>query len=309
MTLQKRILKLKGKIFKLDFLKNDIKNVADEVNSYLEKIFSYGDQDYKIICEAANYSILNGGKRIRPFILISFAEMLGAKKEKALPFAAALEMIHTYSLIHDDLPCMDNDDYRRGKPSNHKVYGEANALLAGDALLTEAFSVVIKADLPSDTLLRAVEVLSSSAGYKGMIGGQVMDMSPLLLREDIEKLKKMCALKTGKLISAAAILGCLSANVNDEAVLKSAECYAQNIGLAFQITDDLLDKYGTQQELGKPVGSDDKNDKTTFLTFMSPKDAQAYAKKLTEEAIEQIKDFKNNEKLVALAYLLLNRKN
>ncbi len=293
----------------MDFLKNDIKSVAEEMNSYLEKVFSSDDEDYEIISEASNYSLLNGGKRIRPFILVSFAEMLGADREKAFPFAAALEMIHTYSLIHDDLPCMDDDDQRRGKPSNHKVYGEANALLAGDALLTEAFSVIIKADLPSDILLKAVEVLSSSAGYKGMIGGQVMDMSPELLREDIEKLKKMYSLKTGKLISTAAILGCLAANVTDEAVLKAADGYAQKIGLAFQIIDDLLDKYGTQEELGKPVGSDDKNDKTTFLSFMSPEEALSYAKNLTEEAVKEIKDFKNNENLVALAYMLLNRKN
>ena len=292
----------------MDFLKTDIKNVADEMTSYLEKIFSYDDEDYKIISEASNYSLLNGGKRIRPFILVSFSEMLGADRKNALAFASALEMIHTYSLIHDDLPCMDDDDLRRGKPSSHKVYGEANALLAGDALLTEAFSVITKADLPPSTLLKAVEVLSSSAGYKGMIGGQVMDMSPELLRNDLEKLKKMYLLKTGKLISCAAILGCLAADVTEESVLNPAKVYAEKIGLAFQIIDDLLDKYGTQEELGKPVGSDAKNDKTTFLNFMSPENALSYAKNLTEEAVREIKHFKGNEKLVALAYMLLNRK-
>jgi geranylgeranyl diphosphate synthase type II len=299
---------LKRKNFKLISLENDIKNTADEINDYLKSVFSYDDEDFKIICDSVNYSLLNGGKRIRPFILISFCEMFGGKREKAIAFASALEMIHTYSLIHDDLPCMDDDDQRRGKPSNHKVYGEANALLAGDALLTEAFSVALKADLPAETLVLAIKTLSSAAGYEGMIGGQVMDMSPELLQKDVEKLKKMYSLKTGKLISAAAILGCLAANVRDEATLKSAERYAQKIGLAFQIVDDLLDKFGTEEDLGKPIGSDDKNDKTTFLLFASPEEARAYAKKLTEEAVSEIERYSGNEKLVSLAYLLLERK-
>ena len=289
-------------------LEKDIKNTADEINDYLKGIFSYEDEDLKAIREAVNYSLLNGGKRIRPFILISFCEMLGGDRKKALAFASALEMIHTYSLIHDDLPCMDDDDQRRGKPSNHKVYGEANALLAGDALLTEAFSVILRADLPAETLIKAVDTLSSAAGYKGMIGGQVMDMSPELLKTDVEKLKKMYSLKTGKLISAAAILGCLAANVKDEAVLASAERYSQKIGLVFQIVDDLLDKFGTEENLGKPIGSDDKNDKTTFLLFASPDEARAYAKKLTKEAVAEIEAYKGSEKLVSLAYLLLERK-
>ncbi len=289
-------------------IENAIKSTALLVNDKLNSILPSSDIDTKVIYDASNYSLLNGGKRIRPFILFCFSKAFDGKTENALSFASAIEMVHTYSLIHDDLPCMDNDDYRRGKPSNHKVFGEATALLAGDALLTEAFSVISRTDLAPDILIKAVNVLSECAGCRGMIGGQVMDMSPELLRDDIEKLKKMYRLKTGMLISASAKLGCLAAGISDDTILNSAENYSYNIGMAFQIIDDILDRYGNQNNLGKPIGSDEKNNKTTFLSFMTKDEAYNEAKRLTELAIKSIENIPNNRELCELGYYLLNRK-
>ena len=289
-------------------IENEIKITAEKVDKHLASCLVCDDPDLKSLFDSANYSLLNGGKRIRPFIILQFSRALGGDERVALDFAAALEMVHTYSLIHDDLPCMDNDDYRRGKPSNHKAFGEATALLAGDALLTQAFSVLSSADLPSEVLIEAIKLLSYNAGIKGMIGGQVMDMSPELLKNDFERLNKMYSLKTGALIVTAAKLGCLSANITDEKVLLSAEKYAQNIGLVFQIVDDLLDKYGDEKALGKPVGSDEKNDKTTCLSFISKEEAEIKAKRLTEEAISYLENIPQSEALSSLALFLLNRK-
>ena len=298
----------KRMIKKLISIENEIKNTADKVNEHLNSILVCDDNDLKAVFDAANYSLLNGGKRIRPFILLQFSRAFGGDERVALDFAAALEMIHTYSLIHDDMPCMDNDDYRRGKPSNHKAFGEATALLAGDTLLTDAFFVLSSADLNSDVLIEAIKLLSCNAGCRGMIGGQVMDMSPELLKDDFVRLKKMYSLKTGALIITAAKLGCLSANITDVELLASAEKYARNIGLVFQIVDDILDKYGDEKELGKPVGSDAKNDKTTCLSFLSKDEAFKMATCLTEEAVSSINNIPNNEILSSLAFFLLNRK-
>jgi len=203
---------------------------------------------------------------------------------------------------------MDNDDYRRGKLSNHKAFGEATALLAGDALLTDAFFVLSSANLHPGVLIEAIKLLSYNAGCRGMIGGQVMDMTPELLKDDFERLNKMYSLKTGALIITAAKLGCLAANVLDKKILSSAEEYARNIGVVFQIVDDILDRYGDEKDLGKPVGSDAKNDKTTCLSFISKEEAFEKAKQLTDEAVSSISNIPNNEILTSLAYFLLNRK-
>ena len=306
--LQKKTLIPKRMNKQLINIENEIKIIAEKVDKHLNSVLVCEDDDLKIVFDAANYSLLNGGKRIRPFILLQFSRALGGNEGVALDFAAALEMIHTYSLIHDDMPCMDNDDYRRGKLSNHKAFGEATALLAGDTLLTDAFFVLSSAKLSSDALIEAVRLLSYNAGPRGMIGGQVMDMSPELLKNDFTRLEKMYSLKTGALIITAAKLGCLAANITDAEILDSAEKYAQNIGIVFQIIDDLLDKYGDEKALGKPVGSDAKNDKTTCLSFISKEDAFEKAKRLTEEAVSSIKNIPNNEALSSLAYFLLNRK-
>ena len=298
----------KRKTEQLINIEKEIKITAEKVDAHLNSVLNCEDADLKAVFDAANYSLLSGGKRIRPFIILQFARALGGNEDVALDFAASLEMIHTYSLIHDDLPCMDNDDYRRGKLSNHKAFGEATALLAGDALLTDAFFVLSSANLHPGVLIEAIKLLSYNAGCRGMIGGQVMDMTPELLKDDFERLNKMYSLKTGALIITAAKLGCLAANVLDEKILNSAEEYARNIGVVFQIVDDILDKYGDEKALGKPVGSDAKNDKTTCLSFISKEEAFEKAKQLTDEAVSSISNIPNNEILTSLAYFLLNRK-
>ncbi|MBE6695441.1 MAG: polyprenyl synthetase family protein [Ruminococcaceae bacterium] len=298
----------KRKTEQLINIEKEIKTTAEKVDAHLNSVLNCEDADLKAVFDAANYSLLSGGKRIRPFIILQFARALGGNEDVALDFAASLEMIHTYSLIHDDLPCMDNDDYRRGKLSNHKAFGEATALLAGDALLTDAFFVLSSANLHPGVLIEAIKLLSYNAGCRGMIGGQVMDMTPELLKDDFERLNKMYSLKTGALIITAAKLGCLAANVLDKKILSSAEEYARNIGVVFQIVDDILDRYGDEKDLGKPVGSDAKNDKTTCLSFISKEEAFEKAKQLTDEAVSSISNIPNNEILTSLAYFLLNRK-
>lgn len=268
---------------------------SELISAELEKILGEYDEDYKIIFDSMNYSTLGAGKRIRPTITLEFAAMLGADQKAALPMACAVEMIHTYSLIHDDLPCMDNDDYRRGKPTNHKVFGEANALLAGDGLLTHAFNVIANNPYTSpEQSLKAVRILSENAGVFGMIGGQQLDMLGENKKLTEEKLIKMHSLKTGALITASALLGCICAN-GSEKDFESAREYSKNIGLAFQIIDDILD-------------DGEEENKTTFLDFYSLEEANEYAKTLTNNAILAIKEYKNNQTLTELALYLSDRK-
>jgi geranylgeranyl pyrophosphate synthase len=233
--------------------------------------------------------------------------MLGADLSASMPFAAAVEMIHAYSLIHDDLPCMDDDDFRRGKPSNHKVFGEANALLAGDALLTNAFLALIRANVPSQVLADAVEALSSAAGDEGMIGGQITDLEGEGRELSFDELLTLHSLKTGKMIEVSALLGCLAAGKKaDDEVSQRICAYARNIGLAFQAVDDLLDVIGDESVVGKSL-SDKDNNKTTFLTFFDIEGVKDYAKRLTEEAIEEIELINNSDTLRELAWYLLER--
>ena len=257
------------------------------------------------------YSLLSGGKRLRPFIVVE-AYKLFAKDdniEKALPFACALEMIHTYSLIHDDLPAMDNDDYRRGKLTNHKVYGESNALLAGDALLTYAFSVLASNDMVSPSSVKlATKALADCAGFAGMAGGQMIDTN--LQANTYAELEKMHELKTGALIKCAMLLGYYAfCDIPDEKIVEDLKKFATNIGIAFQIRDDILDKIADESILGKPVGSDEKNQKKTSLSFMSIDEAQARVDFLTDEAIEIITKYSDDDEciLADLAKYLVNR--
>ena len=250
------------------------------------------EQNYAALLEAMEYSLLSGGKRIRPILTLESCVLCGGRREQALDFAAGVEMIHTYSLIHDDLPAMDNDDMRRGRPTNHKAYGEATAILAGDALLTAAFEQLSKAELPADRVVRAVRCLSNNAGPYGMVGGQALDMAGegrSLLRTELEQLQK---LKTGCLISAAAELGCIAAGGSEEQQ-KQLRRYAQAIGLAFQIRDDMLDVTSTDQELGKPVGSDRDNDKNTFVSVLGLEGCAALVDELTGKAIRSLEGFEH----------------
>ena len=260
-----------------------------------------------IIMQAEKYSLLGGGKRIRAFLVNEVARMLGADLSASMPFAAAVEMIHAYSLIHDDLPCMDDDDFRRGKPSNHKVYGEAYALLAGDALLTNAFLALTKANVPSSVLAEAVAALSNAAGDEGMIGGQVTDLEGEGRKLSFDELLTLHSLKTGKMIEVSALLGCLAAGrkTDDEITLRVC-AYARAIGVVFQAVDDLLDVIGDESVVGKTL-SDKDNNKTTFLTFFDIDGVKDYAKRLTEQAIAEIETIDNSDTLRELAWYLLQR--
>ena len=261
------------------------------------------------LSESMQYSAYSGGKRIRPYLTFAFCQLFGGREVDAIPFACALECIHTYSLIHDDLPCMDDDDLRRGKPTNHKIYGESTALLAGDALLTFAFQLMTeKSTVSPRQTLAAVQYLAYCAGMEGMVGGQQLDLEGEHTRHDFETLERMHRQKTGALIKAAAYLGCCAAGVSDETdKCRAAITYAENIGLAFQVVDDILDRTGDTTILGKPVGSDFLNQKTTFLSFMSETEARAYAERCTQAAIDAISPYAGSEKLIELANYLLTR--
>ncbi|MBO5788869.1 MAG: polyprenyl synthetase family protein [Clostridia bacterium] len=285
-----------------------MKQVAEEVEQCILSHLENEDKDIARTYEAMRYSVCAGGKRIRPFLVVSISDMLSGEHEKAVLFGAALEMIHTYSLIHDDLPCMDDDDLRRGRPTCHKVFGEAMAVLAGDGLLTEAFSLLSSSDLSFYDKAQSIAILSQAAGAKGMIGGQAMDMQA---EADgigsVEQLMKLCQKKTGALIVAAAKLGLLSAGITDVDIEGAILTYAANIGLAFQIVDDYLDVNATTEELGKPIGSDAQNGKTTFMTYMTEQEAKAEAEALTLSACQSISAIPHCEMLLQLANNLLHR--
>lgn len=271
-------------------------------NTYLEMIdaalaqYIYPVNDgQELVADAMRYSIQNGGKRIRPMLTLEFCRVCGGNPKAALPFACAVEMIHTYSLIHDDLPCMDDDDLRRGKPSCHKQFGESYALLAGDGLLTLAFETLTKAAevAPSD-IVRAVRVLSDLAGVNGMIGGQVIDLLSEEKQVDYDTLHCIDKLKTGALIKSAALLGCIAAGVQDETTLSAAKTYAENIGFAFQVVDDILDVTSDTTTLGKPVGSDEKNAKSTFVSLLGLEACKTLADKLTADAVQALSAIPDN---------------
>ncbi|MBE6662957.1 MAG: polyprenyl synthetase family protein [Ruminococcaceae bacterium] len=305
----RRILSLMINDFQ-KLLKENTEILEKELEKYIDVDKSYG------LSDVMSYSLLNGGKRLRPFIVIEASKLFSKEFDinRALPFACALEMIQTYSLIHDDLPCMDNDDYRRGKLTNHKVFGEDKALLAGDSLLTYAFEVLASNTFVSDYNVRLATVaLAKYAGFSGMAGGQMIDLNSAGNINSYEELKQMHALKTSALIKCAVVLGYLSAvEKPKQEIIDDLEKYAENIGIAFQIKDDILDKTSTSEELGKPVGSDEKNGKTTSLTFMSIENAENEVKALTDEAIKIIEKYYKNESqthsLVELAKYMVSRK-
>ena len=256
----------------------------------LEEYLPEDDEGDLPVGEMMAYSLKNGGKRIRPVLTLEFCRICGGSPEKALPFACALEFIHTYSLVHDDLPCMDNDDYRRGQPSSHKKYGEANALLAGDALLTRAFSILAAAELPPSFIVRAADALADAAGANGMIGGQYLDLDGENKTLSIEDLRRIDALKTGALIKCACLLGCIAADADIDRI-DAAEAYAENLGVAFQIVDDILDVTADAETLGKPVGSDEKNGKNTYVSLLGLEGAAAEAEKYTKQALAALDVF------------------
>ena len=295
-----------------DTLSSAIAGNSERTLVALESFFAgkRDDGSLRIIKEAQEYSLLGMGKRIRPFLVNEVCRMLGGKTEGSMPFAMAVEMIHTYSLIHDDLPCMDDDDMRRGKPSNHKVFGEATAVLAGDALLTNAFLAAAEnTAIDAEATRAAIALISEAAGDGGMIGGQVLDIYGEDKEISFDELLLLHSLKTGKMIELSAALGAIAAGYREDSSEYATVCsYARKIGIVFQAVDDLLDAYGDESAMGKPILSDTENKKTTFLTFFDADGVREYAKRLNDEAINEISKLKGSEILVALAEMLLNRK-
>lgn len=255
------------------------------IENRINQIFPESSLPYSEVINASRYSLLLGGKRVRPALVLEFCRLCGGNTDAALDFAVALEMIHTYSLIHDDLPCMDNDDMRRGKPSCHKAFGEDIALLAGDTLLTNAFSVIAASSATAEQRIKAVELLSGYAGVHGMIGGQVLDLSFEKNTPTAEELAEMYSLKTAALLICAASLGFVAADKGSTLDLKAAKEYGYNLGLAFQIIDDILDCTADEALLGKPVGSDLKNQKTTFVSLYGIEKARLVAAEMTDKAL------------------------
>lgn len=284
----------------------------EETEGFLDRYLSPRDcVGQEEVVSAMRYSVFAGGKRLRPALTMEFCRASGGVWEQALPFAAALEMIHTYSLIHDDLPCMDDDDLRRGRPTNHKVYGEAMAVLAGDALLTQAFELTANPEyigsLLPETVLRAVHDLAREAGVLGMIGGQVLDMDAEHRELDYEALVRLQERKTGALMRTAAHMGCLIGGASAEQTA-AADRYTQYLGLAFQIQDDILDIEGDEHVLGKPIGSDRQNGKATFPMLLGLEACRRKVRVLTEEAVDTVKlAFDDCDFLVQLAESLIDR--
>ena len=281
-----------------------------EYKAYIEQFLRdwyarFDGEPQKLLFDAMNYSLQAGGKRLRPVMAFEFCRMCGADWRDAAPLAAAVEMIHTYSLIHDDLPCMDNDDFRRGKPTNHKVYGEAMAVLAGDALLTDAFTVASTAPLQGRHMADAIGILSECAGSLGMVGGQVLDIlseNRALTEQEVLDIQSR---KTGALIRAACALGALAGGASEEQF--DAACrFAAALGLAFQIRDDMLDVIGTQEEMGKGVGTDAA--KNTFVKLYGLEKCEELVQQYTKSAIEALDVFENTEYMVALAKSLTDRR-
>ena len=284
---------------------------SDAIESAFEEYFKNKEIDKGVspFLAAEKYSLLGGGKRIRPFLVNEVCAMLGGDVRASMPFAMAVEMIHTYSLIHDDLPCMDDDDMRRGKPSNHKVFGEAYALLAGDALLTNAFAVAASNKYTDAQITaRAVELIAAAAGDAGMIGGQFIDLEGEMRKLSLDELLMLHNLKTGKMIELSATLGCLAAGYGEDTMeFECVKKYAQRIGLAFQVVDDILDVEGDEATVGKTLKSDAGNQKTTFLSFFDIERAKRYAQSLTQEAKIEISKIDNSDTLCNLAEYLATR--
>ena len=280
-----------------------------------EKLYQYFETslpEYKILFESMEYSVKNGGKRVRPLLTLLFYNACGKDDVlKVMPMAEAVEFIHTYSLIHDDLPCMDNDDFRRGKPSNHKVYGETTALLAGDGLLTAAFERISVWSLAglydAEIAVKAIHELSVYAGARGMIGGQIIDIANENNPDaDYETLQLMDNLKTGCLISVACALGCIVAGASDD-LINSAKVFGEKLGLAFQIKDDILDVTSSLEKLGKMTGSDKENNKSTYVTLLGIEKCEELVKELTNEALESLNAFPNNKLIKEYADYLADR--
>ena len=289
-----------------DMTANEYKKYVD---AKLSEYFKPSGLSYDGLLESMHYSLTAGGKRIRPMLVLEFCRISGGNIEKTLPVACAIEMLHTYSLIHDDLPCMDNDALRRGKPTNHVVYGECTATLAGDALQAEAFGTIARSQLPAEARVTCVEILADAVGSDGMCAGQYLDMvgEHKLLSED--ELNDINSHKTGSLLTAACRMGVAAAGGN-KAMLEAAAQYGACVGAAFQIRDDILDVISTSEELGKPIGSDAQEHKNTYMTLLGEYKCMQMIEKLTDQAKNAIAGtFKDTKFLCELADSMVTRKN
>lgn len=284
------------------------------MQQYLQRIEHYlstqclrypGEPQQKLM-DSMRYSLLAGGKRLRPVMVLEFCRMCGGEDESALPLAAAIEMIHTYSLIHDDLPCMDNDDFRRGNPTNHRVYGEAIAVLAGDSLLTEAFTMVSKAPLPAEARVLAIQTLAECSGCTGMVGGQVLDIMSEERACTEQEILDIQVRKTGALIRAACMMGVIAGTGNQEQ-MDAAARFADHLGLAFQIRDDMLDVIGSAEKMGKSVGTDQS--KNTFVRLYGLQRCERLVQEHTRAALDALSAFNDPSFLTELAHRLTSREN
>ncbi len=284
-----------------------LRQYRDYIEQYLADFYArFHNEPQKEIFEAMEYSLLGGGKRLRAVFAFEFCRMCGEDWKKAAPFAAAVEMIHAYSLIHDDLPCMDNDDFRRGKPTNHKVYGETMAILAGDGLLTDAFTMAVSADMEPKAVVDAIGVLSECAGSLGMVGGQVLDIKSeerILTEQEVLDIQRR---KTGCLISAACAMGAIAGGCTKEQYEAACQ-FAAGLGLAFQIRDDMLDVIGTQEEMGKGVGTDEA--KNTFVRLYGLEKCENLVQTYTNYALKALESFENTDFIRWLALSLTDRRN
>ena len=288
-------------------LEKQCREYREYVEGYLKEHYdALNDQPQKLLFDAMRYSLMAGGKRLRPILAFEFCRVCGRDWKNAAPFAAAIEMIHTYSLIHDDLPCMDNDDYRRGRLTNHKVYGEGMAVLAGDALLTDAFGIAASAQLPNPgDMATAIGVLSECAGSLGMVGGQVLDIMSEERELNEQEVLDIQNRKTGCLISAACALGVIAGGGSEKQY--DAACqFAAGLGLAFQIRDDMLDVIGTQEELGKATGVDTQ--KNTFVKLYGLERCEELVATYTNYAIDALNSFSDTAFLKELAKSLTERR-
>ena len=280
-----------------------LKQYQMAVEDYLKQCFT-DDRPQKRLFEAMRYSLLAGGKRICPVLVLEFCRICGGDWKKAMPFAAAIEMVHTYSLIHDDLPCMDNDDYRRGRLTNHKVFGEAQAVLAGDALLTAAFYTAAGTDAPPETVVKVIQILSGCAGEKGMVGGQILDIDGENQKLDADQVHTIHRLKTGALIAAACRMGAVAGGASS-IQLQAAKDYAEAIGLAFQIRDDMLDVLGDAKKLGKAVHVD--GNKNTFVSVYGIERCKELIAQENQKALDALQAFEDRQFLMDLTEMLASR--
>lgn len=281
-----------------------IKKIDKALNSYLPE----KENPQSVIYTAMRYSLFAGGKRLRPILMLECAKMCGGNESEVMPFACAMEMIHTYSLIHDDLPAMDNDDLRRGMPTSHIKFGEATAILAGDALLNKAFEITSDTEINPRLALKAISILSSSSGTEGMIGGQIVDIESEGKNISIETLRYIYLLKTGAIIRSSCTVGAVLSGAGNEEI-KAVDEFASNLGVAFQIQDDILDVEGDTETLGKPIGSDEQMQKNTYVKLLGLDESKRLVQKYSDKAKQSLKIFgEKADFLIKLTDYLIDRK-